>query len=306
MRNLFLSLLAGATLLAQAPSDFIPLQVGNQWVYQVSRQEPIVASITQTSESAGRTYFVYSGLDGNQLTRLDSDGDLVMFDSSTATERVVIAKNGVITPFSDACNQTGRVVSTDASYNGPIGVFSGGLIEVEYTPGSCADAGILREFYLPYIGLVQRTIETIAGPRTYDLVYARLGGVTVVTGTETSFSLALDHSSYEALSTARARLSLRHVGDAPLKLNFPSGQEFDIVVRNDNGDPVWIWSKGKLFTQEVHSIEVNGEQNWVPVIPLEGIPPGSYHAEAFLTNAEPPTYTATVPFTITGPEPAKP
>jgi hypothetical protein len=306
MNKLVFGLFAGAVLFAQAPSDFIPLQVGNQWIYRSAVQDSVTASLSKLTEIAGRTYFQYSGFDGVQLIRLDAAGDLVVFDPDTETERVVIAGNGVITPFLDICKQQGRVVSTDAEYRGPIGVFRGGVIEVQYTQGTCADAGIVRELYLPYVGLVQRTVQTIAGPRSYDLVYARLGGVTVVTGPETSFTLALDQTSYEALGTARARLAIRHTGDAPLKLDFGSGQEFDLVVRNDKGDRVWVWSAGRLFAQLVHSIELLGEKNWIAEIPLENIAPGRYVAEAFLTNSEARTYVATVPFTVTGPEPAKP
>ena len=302
-------MLASAAVFGQSAGDFFPLQVGNQWVYQSSGRlpsEPVTATISSTTERSGRTYFVYSGMDGTQLLRVDANGALVRYDESTKTETVFIAPNGVVTPFAQPdCGQVGRVNDTNYEYRGPLGVFRG-VIEVRYDPGTCRDAGLERELYLPYVGLIQRTVTTIAGPRIYDLVYARIGGVTVVSAPEVSFTAALDKSSYETLSTMRVRLALRNTGSEPLKLDFTSGQEFDISIKNERGERVLVWSADKLFIQEVHSLEVTGEKNWVATLTLTGIPAGNYTAEAYLTNSGPQRHSATVAFRITGPEPARP
>lgn len=300
---------AAAAVFGQPAGDFFPLQVGNQWVYHASGRtatmEPVTASIVRTSEFGGKTYFLYAGPQGNSWIRAGQDGALYLYDTAANAEKVVIAPDGVVTPFTNECNQIGRVTSTNADYKGPLGAF-GGVIEVRYGPGTCRDAGIERELYLPYVGLIQRTVTTIAGPLTYDLVYARIGGVTVVTAPETSFTVALDASEYEVLSTARVRIALRHTGPAPLKLEFTSGQIFDVVVRNEAGERVYVWSADKVFIQLVQTIEVNGERNWTALVPLVNLPPGKYTAEAFLTNSGPRRYSGTVSFSIVGPEPAKP
>jgi hypothetical protein len=304
----FVLFLAGAALFGQNTADLIPLQVGNQWVYEGTGRvagEPLSVRIEQASQFGGRTYFRWSGMDGSHWIRADADGSVYRYDETSQTERIVIAPEGVVTPFNNDCQQIGRVTDTNAEYRGPLGTYRGGVVEVRYGPGVCADAGIEKELYIPFVGLVQRTVTTIAGPVTYDLVYARIGDVTVVTGQETSFTVALDSSSYEVLSRPRVRMALRHKADQPLKLEFLSGQEFDIVIWNQRGERVYVWSADKLFPQVVHTIEVLGERNWTALANLNNLPPGTYTLEAFLTNSGPGRYAGMVTFQVTGPEPAR-
>ncbi len=264
-----------------------------------------MVEITRAEDFGGNQYFLYSGFGTQEWLRFNDQGALVAYDPAAKTERVVISPEGVFTPFLSPCNQTGHIVSTTADYKGPLGVYQGNIIEVTYDPGTCADAGLLRDLYLPYVGLVQRTVQTIAGPRTYDAVYIRVGGVLVATAPETSFTLALDNSSYDPDVTMRARLALRHTNADPLVLTFSTGQEFDVVLRNERGEPVYTWSIGKMFTQMVHQIQVNGEQNWEVLIPLAGLPPGRYTAKAFLSNEWKRSYVSIVGFRIVGAEPAQ-
>lgn len=304
----FVLLLAGTALFGQGTKDIVPLQVGNQWVYQaagLAAGEPLSARIERAAQFGGRTYYLLSGMQGNHWIRMDSEGAMYRYDESTGAERIVIAPDGVVTPFNNECNQIGRVTDTNAEYRGPIGTYRGGLVEVRYGPGNCADAGIERELYLPFVGLVQRTVTTFAGPVSYDLVYARVGGVTVLSAPETSFTVALDSDSYEVRSRPRVRMALRHTGAQPLKVEFPSGQEFDLVIWNQRGERVYVWSADKLFPQVVHSIEVQGERNWTALASLENLPPGTYTMEAFLANAGPGRYAGMVTFRVTGPEPAR-
>ena len=73
----------------------------------------------------------------------------------------------------------------------------GNAILVKYGPNACADAGLNGEYYLPGVGLVHRAYLTIAGPSSFDLIYARIGGRTYLSEPHISFSLALDRSLYE-------------------------------------------------------------------------------------------------------------
>ena len=41
-----------------------------------------------------------------------------------------------------------------------------------------------------------------------------------------------------------ARMTLRVVQDQPLALTFNTGQLYDLVIRNANGDGVYRWSNG--------------------------------------------------------------
>jgi hypothetical protein len=155
--------------------------------------------------------------------------------------------------------------------------------------------------YLPAVGLAQRTRQTIAGPVTYDLSYAHIGGVTVISAPEVTFSLTLDSSVYES-SRVMARLTLRVVQHAPLRLSFRTAQEFELVVKNESGDIVYRWSAGRIFLQTLHALNIGpGEKNYslqlqLADAPRNPLPAGVYTAEAWLTTDGPQLYRAQVAF----------
>ena len=108
-------------------------------------------------------YWLYSGFGNDVPLRKDANGSLYLWDDQKNTRsslRLSPDDNGVFRPMPNPCGQTGRVVTRSAKYKGPIGEFDTAL-EIRYSPGTCADAGVERELYLPYIGLVQRTVTCI-------------------------------------------------------------------------------------------------------------------------------------------------
>lgn len=288
-------ILAAAASYAATPTEYFPLQAGNQWVYRGgSATQTVVVGPAATFD--GQSYLSVEGFDGTQWLRPDPSGALYLYDPAANSERIFMAADGGVNNV-EPCGQSGRVVSSDADYSGPIGTFKG-VVEIRYDPGRCADAGIVRELYLPYVGLLQRTVTTIAGSRDYDLIYARVGGVLVVSGPETSLTLALDSPVYAAGAKPLARIALRHTGASPLTLQFPSGQRYDVAVRNELGRTVYRWSDGVVFTQAAGTLQVQGEQNWLVPLRLPDLPPGAYTAEAVLTTGPRITWAATVPFAV--------
>jgi hypothetical protein len=137
----------------------------------------------------------------------------------------------------------------------------------------------------------------------YDLSYARIGEVTVVSAPEVTFSLTLDSAVYFS-GPVMARLTLRAVQPSPLSLNFRTSQEFDLVVKNGAGDMVYRWSDGRGFAQVLHSLSLGaGEKNFTVQFPLAdskgaALPAGVYTAEAWLTTEVPQLYRAQVAFEI--------
>jgi hypothetical protein len=297
--------------IAVAQTDYFPLQIGNQWFYRSSGfggGSVVSIEVTGRRTVGAQSYFVLKDFQNRELlVRETTDGALMISGANG---------EGVWVPFAasdgdsfssavDACSTQGRVVSHAARYEGPVGMFDDAL-EVRYS-GRCNDAGFTRELFLPWVGLVRREETTIGGPRVYDLIYAELGGVTFVSDSQVSFILTLDKSVYVSsgatITSMTARLTLRNTQQPPLRLTFPSGQDFDLVLRNARGDEVYRWSRGKVFTQLVRDVALSGEKNWVVVLPLTDtsgnpLPAGQYTAEASLATAPPGQYTARVAFEI--------
>lgn len=303
---------------AFSQENYFPLETGNQWVYR--SDGPGLASVftvevKQSQLFNGREYFLVEGFQEQSPVwlRMDQEGAVYMWDDQARSDAIWIdfpaQPPSLFKPGTDPCAAHAAVESRQWEYKGPIGEFKNAL-SVKYAPGSCADAGLERDVFLPSVGLVRRTSQTIAGPRNSDLIYAKLGA-TVISGGEAGFSLTLDKYVYtanlmppvdplRAVPTAVARLSLKNASSEPLELNFSSGQRFDIVLYDADGKQVYRWSADKLFIAMLGRETVTGEKNWVAAIPLgsdKPLPAGRYVAMAEIKSEGKP-FNATVTFEV--------
>jgi len=308
-----------AWLMPAAHPDYFPLHVGNQWVYRAggTRTDGILTlEITRTGQFAGRTYWLLHGLpQGDFWLRMDEEGNLWAYAPERNQEELWYAfqkpegeeyRTAVPGSLSRAV-----VASRQSAYKGPIGEVNNAL-EIRY-PG-VFQAGMERELFLPYIGMVHRK-QNVGGPATvtYDLIYSRTGGVTVLSAPELGFSLTLDRAIYyanlmppidpeRAVPTMTARLTLRNTTGTPVELVWPSGQRYDFQIRNEKGEVLWRWSEGRAFILLFGVEPFTGERNYTEVIRLgdasgKPFPQGKYLMEGWLAT-QPRGYFASTPFEI--------
>jgi len=318
-------LLGGLALLllpagaAAAAADYFPLLEGNQWIYRqlgIGAGEPITVEVIRRDSLGGQVYFLVRGFeDGDLWLRKDAEGTLLIYDPQVSRERVWAvfgAPEGSTFQTEVAeCNELATLVSRNARYEGLLGSFTWAL-QIDYLPGQCADAGLEREVYLPWVGLMERTVTTIAGPRRFELIYARLSGITFISEPNLGFSVTLNQRDFKlrderwcnGAPTLRARLTLRNHFLPPIALTFPTGQRFDLVIRNAAGDVVYQWSDGRSFTEAIMQVEFgHGEENFVvetALVDRDGtaLHAGDYQVEAWLTNSEGGEFRATTAFRI--------
>jgi hypothetical protein len=296
-----------------------PLQVGDQWIYRddsgASAHWTVEARALEEFE--GRLYTRLEGFPwGTVRLRQEPNGKLLAWNPDTLTEEPWVdfaaAEETEFPSVVDPCSPFGKIVSRAERYEGPVGSFTDAVL-VKYGPNACADAGVLEEFYVPSVGLAHRAYLTIAGPRSLDLVYARLGGRTYLSEASISLTLALDRGRYTVdrvgepqAPVMTARLTLRNEHEDPVTLRFPTGQTYDLVIRNDSGAVVCRWSEGMVFTEAEQIVEVSkGEKNHVISVRLAEtsgggapLPGGSYVAEAWLATSAPRTYRTSMSFEI--------
>ena len=306
----------------QAARDYFPLAVGNQWVY-VQRGplpgRPLAVEVTFAGQFNGLTYFELSGFAGQKAwVRQTPAGDLVQYDPASRSERLWYAFGGSEgfswrSELPLDCVGRATVMRRAAEVRVPAGNFPGALL-IGYPPHICADAGLEMEAFAPGVGLLRRSEQTIAGPRTYELASARLNGVTIA-GPGLTFSLSIDRPVYFAdfmppLDPARstpvmqARLTIRNTSSTPVTLHFSSGQRYDLAIRDESGKQVFLWSEGQAFTRALGQLELGQSEETFPVeMRLAGkdgrpLPEARYKLEAWLTTSGDPVYTATVPFEL--------
>jgi hypothetical protein len=288
-----------------------PLEPGNQWVYRQGGPAGGRVFTVEAVKGDGE-WTLLRGLPGGEIrVRASEDGKLLVRD-------------GVWVDFGarerepwlsaiDECSGRAWIESRRAKYEGALGTFAEAL-EVRYGPAGCADAGITSEVFLPWVGLVRRTMTTIAGPVSFDLVYARLGEATLLEYSAVGFGITVDRNPYyanlmppvdprQAVPVMTARLTLKNRQDQPFRITFSSGQTYDFVVRNEKGDEMYRWSEGKAFTLALRNVEVpRGELNWAELIPLgkdgKPWPQGSYVVEGWLATTGGKIYAASTAFEL--------
>jgi hypothetical protein len=296
----FLCALAMPGAFAQTP-DYFPLEVGNSWVYRSEGQLGLQSAsieVLRAREVEGVRYFEVQAFGREVLLRMKEDGTLVN-RGATGDEQAWI-------PFAteagesfrstiDACVRGGRIETKSLKWESELGQTEQAL-RVDYEP-SCVDAGILRDIFVPYVGLVERTMTSIAGPVTYKLVYSRTG-VTALAHPERSFGISLNSTAYEPSATATVRLTLRNTL-SELTLEFPSSQDYDVQIRDQSGEIVYTWSADKGFLTVFRTVTFPpGERNWLVEVPLSAsLKPGKYTIEGWLATT-PRTYVATTSFEI--------
>lgn len=286
----------GSTAFAQ---DFFPLHTENQWIYRTrgfGAGSITTVEITGTRVVNGQTYAVATGFGSDpELLRLGAGGVLYRYQELSRQESVwadfSVAAGATYKTSLNICNQSAVVSSRTATADTPAGVFANSFA-VDYPDGNCNDAGFNADAYAPGVGLVRREWSG-RGAHAIELIYARIGGVTVYSEPSVGFSLAIDRAVYITRPNAAppelsARITVANSLPSPIELAFNSGQRFDVVIRDSGGREVDRWSIDKLFVAVAGTEVIGpGERNWVATMRLgrsAPLPAGRYTCEVVLTT----------------------
>lgn len=268
--------------------EFLPLEMGNFWVYRESQSGQTFTMRVGTPVwlQSGRVYHALSGYaPGQLLARINEDGHLVALEEESQTERTLTAftaPEGDWWPAPNReCPLEGNVDAKRSEYAGPAGRFNKTL-GVQYRSVSCADAGPTAEQYAENIGLLRREVSTIAGPRTYELVYARIGNMIIENRDRGRFTVSVDQPAGKDIWLVTLRLDIGYVPSLPLR--FLTAQEFDVAVRDAKGNVVWTWSDGKVFAQSAQQKSLGNLWSAVVEVPRPADAEG-YTVEGWLTTA---------------------
>jgi len=285
--------------------DFLPLAPGNQWTYQDS-----VTGQSFTVHVGVTQYFlnqhVYQMLHGyapdKLLVRTNEYRNIVYWDQERETDLMLtsfeIVPGAWFQAYGRECPEEGQPQENRVAHDVPAGTWP--ALEITYRTFACADTGDLSEQFAENIGMVQRVVNTFAGPRTFNLVHAKLGNQQITAGRSGSFTVSALPGRETGTWTATLRIDQPLGSD--LTLHFPSGQEYDAKLRDADGRVLWTWSADKLFIQAEHRVGIGGGWSANITVPLPpAIPEGSqaYTLEAWMTNAEgEPRFAAATTFTV--------
>jgi hypothetical protein len=288
--------------------DYFPLQVGNEWIYGDGATTISVQVLGETVESNRIKYFDVSGyLPGDQAAvrklRRGLPGQVLEYNPGGedflwyrfglfrgAWQFETAGEVPCVTGSRVSIGSFGEVVEV------PAGI-SAHTLRLDFL-SPCMDAGISREYFAPGVGLVQRVMNTIAGPRTFRLLSARVGpnvwppalyGVEVATDRPVYFNNLMP-PIIAPWPTMHARLVVRNQTDTPVEFTYPTSQRFDFIVRDAQGKEVLRWSDGKAFAMVVgRETLVRGWRSYPADIVLRTrdgklLPSGSYTLLGYLAT----------------------
>jgi hypothetical protein len=290
-------------------SAFLPLEVGNEWVYSDGTSKFAIQVLSAVQDPDRGTYFEVSGYfpgdsvkvrklrrgPRGQILEYNPNGDDFQWYRFGPGGEVWRFEAGEDIPcISGSSVSTGKLGET---VEAPAGTFERTL-RLDFV-SRCMDAGIVSEFYADGVGLVQRVLNTIAGPRVVRLVSARVGPLTFP-ATPYGVEVTMDRPVYfnnlmppivNPWPTAWAKLVVRNETGTPVELAFPTAQRFDFIVRDASGTEVLRWSDGRVFAA-VESREnlLKGSLVYPVDISLKGregkpLPAGFYTLAGYLTTS---------------------
>ena len=249
----------------------------------------------------GNVYFRLTGYVGQPLwVRSDPNGNLLYLDEEAGRELILTSFEDAAPAWAAApfrpCEHESQPDAKPQPYIGPIGEIAA-TTALRYRSFSCADAGIESETYAPNLGLLSRTVHTFAGPRTFHLVEARVGNLTFAGGPSAAFHAAVSQPTPTRLAAA---LRLTLITPESLTLVYGSSQDYDLVLWNESGQPIYRWSEGQAFTQATRDREISGGlAHDVEIQTPSPLPDGAYLLEAWLTaGPSQRAFSALTPFRL--------
>jgi hypothetical protein len=300
--------LSNSALSARNWYDYFPLAAGNEWIYSDGTSTYSVQVLRETVEANRVKYFEVSGYFPNdpagvRKLRRDAMGQVLEFNPNGADflwYRFGLFRGAWVFETGEqiACISGSRV--SVGGYGEvleiPLGIKERTLRLDFQSP--CADAGISSENFAAGLGLVQRVMNTIAGPKTWRLIAANLGS-RLYPLTPYGVEVAIDRPVYynnlmppivRPWPTMRARLTIRNLTNLPVEFTFPTSQRFDFIVRDAKGTEILRWSDGKAFAMVMGSETLaNGWRSYPVEIVLRTrdgrpLPAGSYSVIGYLTT----------------------
>lgn len=240
-------------------AGFLPLQNGNVWTYRdaVSGQQFTVRVGTPYFINEKVYYTLINYATNRLLVRENDQQELVYLDQDSGSEFVLTSFAPLDLAWWQApyrqCDQEGQAMKRRQTHDGPAGPWFDAL-EIRYRTYSCRDAGIESEQFVENVGMVRRVVQTIAGPRTFDLVAAQLGSLEINALPTGKFSVLVTPRSMPGQYTATLRINTNN--GQQIALPFATSQDYDLELYDAAGRVLWRWSDGRVFTTATRTLRI--------------------------------------------------
>jgi len=316
-------LLLPAALMAQPgvrmSSDFLPLEVGNRWVYDVSNES---GQKTGTLDFVVQEYRIVGGRSFYLVTSFpfvagDSPTKLIRYDRQE--RQYVRMLDNEESPLFLADGARAEVLQADESGLPQKFILKMdlmdltfqrgmGIIEARLHPGNEVQIAKLTSVHVGERQAAQAAAQGApaltnpAAPATPEQKSKALADNVAKVSEDNP---ALDVQASDVPGGTKFVFTVINTSDKLLPFNFKSGQTYDFeVVDSSTGQEVWRWSRRMFFSQVIRQEAIRGNRNWVFEVTwnhrdndLNVVPPGKYKVVATLVT-QPPIETDPVTFEV--------
>ena len=317
----FLLFLIPVRLLAQPgvrmSADFLPLEVGNRWVYEVFNEggQKVGAldfAVQEYRIVGGRSFYLVTSFpfvtdDGTQTK-------LIRYDRQE--RQYVRMANNEETPLFLADGAKAEVIQADESGLPQKFVLKMDLVDLTFQRGM----GIIEARLHSGNGVQIAKLTSVHMGERQAAQAAAQGAPTLPAPTppeQKAKSLAdnvaklsednpaLDVQASDDPGGTKFVFTVINTSEKLLPFNFKSGQTYDFeVVDASTGQEVWRWSRRMFFSQVVRQEAIRGSRNWVFEVTwnhrdndLNMVTPGKYRVIASLAT-QPPIESDPVTFEV--------
>lgn len=298
-------------------ADFLPLEVGNRWVYEIVNENgqkigDLDFAVQERTIISGRSFYVltrfpfvasdagltklirYDRQERGYMKLVDNDESPLFLADGASAEVLQADQSGLPIKFAlhmdlmDLTFQRGMGI-VEARIHGPNGVQIAKLSGVHVGEKRAAEAAAQGAPALPQ----PKTPEQ----KTKQLVE----NVTTIS----EDNPVLDVETAVVPEGHKFVLTVLNMSDKLLPFNFRSGQTYDFAVLDAaSGQEIWRWSRRMFFTQVIRQEAIRPNKNWkFEVIwnhrdnDLNPVTPGQYKVVGIVAT-QPPIESSPVAFEI--------
>ena len=300
-------------------ADFIPLEVGNRWVYDVSNEG---GEKVGTLDFAIQEYRIVGGRSFYLVTTFpfvtgDSPTKLIRYDREE--RQYVRMVDNEESPLFLADGAKAEVLQADESGLPQKFILKMdlmdltfqrgmGIIEARLHPGKGVQIAKLTSVHVGERQAAQAasqgapTLPAPSAPATREQKSKALADNVAKVSEDNP---ALDVQASDIPGGTKFVFTIINTSDKLLPLNFKSGQTYDFeVIDSSTGQEVWRWSRRMFFSQVLRQEAIRGSRNWVFEVTwnhrdndLNVVTPGKYKVIASLAT-QPPIESDPVSFEV--------
>jgi hypothetical protein len=296
-------------------ADFLPLAVGNRWIYDVLNEDgrkisELDFAVQEHTIISGRSFYVLtrfpfvpedSGIihlvrydrQEREFVRVaqDEEGPLFLADG-TSTEVIEKDNGGLPVKFilhTDTMALTFQrgVGIVEARIQGGNGIQIARINSARIGEGRGAGGAPLARAPTD-----QPAVPTIPPPKPPDQKAKEVAD-SVTTITEENPRLTVEAAA--AQDGTKFTLTVTNTSDKLLPFNFTTGQTYDFaVIDPGTGQEIWRWSRTEFFTQVKRSESIRPKLNWKFEVTWNHrdndqnpVPPGSYRVVGIIATRPP-------------------